>query len=113
MANITPIQESEKGSTHRYVWANVSVGDVCLPAQHPGSPDRTVQVIGDPAGSTITFDGTLEDAPTTYFALTSDGTNAISITAAGGKLVAENSNWTRPVVTGGAAAGITIIMFLK
>ena len=109
MANITPNQQGEDGNTHRYVWSNVNTGDVCLPAQHPGAPDRTVQVFGTFGGASVGFNGTLEDAPANYFPLTKDGTNAIAIVAAGGSIIAENTNWTQPVVTGGAASGLTII----
>jgi hypothetical protein len=87
------------------VWTPLLSGDTGSWMQLAGLPDRTLEVTGTFGGAAVTMQGTNQVDPNTGplsgSGLTDQGASAISLTAAGVKLIAEATRWVRPVVTGG------------
>ena len=113
MANA--IRTLEAGANTRHTW-NLTTADATGEAiSHPGSSDRTVQLIADTAGSaTAILEGSLESTPVTWFTLTDGQGNAISFTASGGEMVAENVLWLRPrLSTAGSGADWRILLMSR
>lgn len=75
-----------------------------IPSEHA---DRTVQVTGTFGGATVRWEGSNDPVavgagvPATGFTLTDQTGVPVTLTAPGGRLLAEAPRWVRPVVVGG------------
>lgn len=77
----------------------------------PNFPTKSVQVVGTFGGATVALQGSNMPSSPIFAALTSDGTNAISLTSAGINKVNENTYWVRPVATNlGATTDIDVYL---
>ena len=113
MVTQTAVRTEGGGKTYRHLWDNLANGDDGAAIGIPGAPDSTVQVFGTfGSGGTIIFEGTLEETPTTWFALEDSTGAAISFTAAGGSVVLGLTRHIRPRVTAGdGTTDLTAILF--
>lgn len=118
MAVIAPVittLETLYGHAHQISWGPFATGDTFTAYPNPGSADRSMHVYGTFGGATITVVGSNETAatPTSMVALHDPSGTAISITAAGISQISEVTNWIAPVVTGGAASGMTAALVVR
>ena len=81
----------------------------------PGAADRSVQFVAGTAGSaTVILEGSNEEVPTNWFTLTDGQGNAISFTASGGEMVAENMlHYRVRLSTVGSGAIWTCLLFSR
>lgn len=100
------------GSAKRVVWTPVTEADTCTPVSMPELSDKSVQVLGTFGGSTTAVHGS-NDGGTTYAALNDPTGTAIAITSAKIKAVLENTEYVKPVVTGGSSQSLSIAMVAK
>ena len=109
------IQEFNRTQVRRAVWTALATGDDGAPIDWSAYTDRSVQVFGTFGGGTVTLQGSNDagPTPTNWNPLTDLQGNAIAFTAAGLEMIAEGTLWVRPVVTAGAASGITVQMMLR
>lgn len=116
MATIQPTSdEFNRVTTRRIAWVGLATGDDGAPVDWSAHADRSVQVFGTFGGATVTMQGSNDagPVPTNWNTLTDLNGNAIAFTAAGMEQIAESTCWVRPVVTAGAASGITVQMLLR
>lgn len=74
--------------------------------------DKTVQVTATFGSCTLRGSNKLSPDDTTaadWFNLTDPQGNALTFTAAGGELIAENPLWLSPITTGGSGYVITLV----
>lgn len=116
MATITPTVTraigSQDGSCIRIVWTPVTENDTCAPAMFPEYADKSIQVFGTFGSASIALHGS-NDGGTTYAALNMPSGSAIAITSAGIKAVLENTEYIKPVSTGGSSSSVTIAVLLR
>lgn len=92
-------------------WA-LAAGDTGKPVLFAQYPDRTVQMTGTFGSATLRGSNLAapDDATAAHwFNLTDPQGNAITLTAAGGELIAENPMWLSPITTGGSGYVITVV----
>jgi len=108
-----PIKTEHSGRTVVHDWSLTTADATGDSVSVPGSSDRTIQFIADTAGSaTAILEGSLDDS--TFFTLTDGQGNAISFTASGGEMVAENVLFVRPrLSTAGSGALWSILLFSR
>lgn len=111
MATITGSGTWLQKSVHQETWKGFAAsGDVGTALNAPALPDKTVSIEGTFTGApTIVIEGS-QDA-INYDQLHDPQGNAISFTAAGTKLIAENMPYIRPRAsagTGGATVNVYI-----
>jgi hypothetical protein len=116
MATITAVPDLpqprlEMSAINSVAWSPMATGDfgnaVCLAR----NADRSVQVTGTFAGSTVTLQGSLVPTPTVDadWADLRDGVGVtLSLTAPGLLEIMQLTTWVRPKVTGGAASALTV-----
>jgi hypothetical protein len=111
MANITPVSAKVPGigNASTSTWT-ISTGDTGLPASNAAYADRSIQVAGTIAGSTVTIEGSNDGA--NYVGLTDTGGVALTFTAVGLKQALQVTKFIRPVVTAGTAAGLTVTLLM-
>ena len=89
------VKTQQSGRTVLHDWSLTTADATGASISVPGSSDRTIQFIADTAGSaTVVLEGSLDNS--TFFTLTDGQGNAISFTASGGEMVAENVLFIRP-----------------
>lgn len=102
------------GELRRIVWTGLTDGDTgehCLMSEFA---DRSVQVIGNLDGGTLSFEGTLEETPATWAALTNTLGDPLTFTAAGLRQISELTFAGRPRLSGaGASADVTVILVCR
>jgi hypothetical protein len=81
-------------------------GDVGQALARTDLTDRSVQVTGTFAGSTLVFEGSNDGV--NYFTLSNPSGSTLSFTAAGLMQVTAATAWVRPRVTAGSGAAITV-----
>lgn len=107
MANISGIWVSNTNTTATVTWTPVTENDTGLAMDMSHYPDRTVHVSGTFAGGmSVRIEGSNDGS--TYVVLHDPQGNALDFTAAGAKLIAENTQLVRPRATAGASASTTI-----
>lgn len=115
MANIIPtdkdVSPAQDGSARELIWTPVTEADVCIPVKYPKHSDKSIQVLGTFGGATVALHGS-NDAGVTYAPLNTPASAAIGINAAGIKAVLENTEFIKPVATGGTGQSLTIAMLL-
>ena len=79
----------------------------------PGSSDKSVHAFGAFGGATITMQGSNEDSPTNWATLHDTAGNDLTFTALGTEAISENMLWIRPLLSGGAASSVTVIVVEK
>ncbi len=93
MASVLTVPQS--GASFLHTWTLLTADTTGDPISFPGASDRTVQFVATTAGgATIILEGSMDD--TTYFTLTDGQGNAVSFTASGGEMIAENVLFYRP-----------------
>lgn len=105
-ATVTGLQ-----NVRRVSWA-LAGGDTGKRVSLAGFPDRTVQVTATFGSATLRGSNLADPSDATagdWFNLTDPQGNALTFTAAGGELIAENPLWISPITTGGSAYVITIV----
>jgi hypothetical protein len=114
MATITPTFSKIRGPAGGIdavvaTWTPFAAsGDVGQALQRPDLSDRSVQVTGTFAGSTIVFEGSNDG--TNYFTLASPSGAALSFTAAGLLQLNQATAFVRPRVTAGSGASLAVTM---
>jgi hypothetical protein len=91
---------------------SLAAGDTGKPVLFAQFPDRTVTATA--TFGSVTLRGSNKAAPDDavagdWFNLTDPQGNAITLTAAGGKLIAENPLWISPITTGGSGYVVTVV----
>lgn len=90
--------------TQTITWAGLTAGDTGTPLEYAKFSDKTVQVVGT-FGGTVTMQGSNDG--TNWVTLTSNLGAALTFTAMGGGLVAENYRYIRPSA-GSGVSSVTI-----
>jgi hypothetical protein len=85
--------------------------DTGYPVQYVGNADRTVQVYGTFGGATVTLEGSLDG--TNWATLNDAQGSPIAITEAKLEAVTELVRYTRPSVSGGSGASLTVMLFMR
>ncbi len=108
-----PKRTEHSGRTVVHDWSLTTADATGDSVSVPGSSDRTIQFVADTAGSaTAILEGSMDDS--TFFTLTDGQGNAISFTASGGEMVAENVLFVRPrLSTAGSGALWSILLFSR
>lgn len=88
------------------IWSGMTEADTGAPADVSAYPDRSVQVVGTFGGGTIRIEGSNDG--TNYSVLHDPQGNALDITVAGMRLIAENPKLIRPRATAGSGAVIVV-----
>lgn len=103
---------SGDGSIKRVVWTPVTEADSCAPVQLANFADKSIQALGTFGGATVALHGS-NDGGVTYAALNTPASVAIGLTAAGIKAVLENTEYVKPVMTGGTNQSLTIALVAR
>jgi hypothetical protein len=85
-----------------------AAGDVGQPLQRVDLSDRSVQVTGTFAGTTVVLEGSNDGA--NYFTLSSPSGAALSFTASGLMQVNQPVAFVRPHVSSGSGASLTVTL---
>lgn len=96
-----------------YSWTLTDADPTGDPLYHTTHADKTVQVYGTFGGGTVTFQGSCAPTSPTWATLTDHADNAIALTAAGMKLIAQNPYAIRPVLSGSTGATVTVVAVVK
>jgi len=94
-----------------YSWS-LAAGDTGKPVSMAAWPDKTVTITATFGSATLRGSNLAapDDTNTAHwFNLTDPQGNAITLTANGGELIAENPLWISPITTGGSAYVITVV----
>lgn len=108
MATITPTVEHLSNDQVMVLWETLTESDTALAFELGAFKDKTVQVVGTFGGATVVFQGSNDNS--TFAGLTDHSATAISLTAAGLELVAENPRYVRPSASGGTSQDIDIYL---
>ncbi len=100
MAIVAPVTTKNVNKYLDVLWETLTSGDSGAVATIGQYPDKTVQITGTLDTTTPSLEGSMDQ--TTWFQLTSDGTNAIA--GLGLFYVWENPNFIRPLNVGGGAS---------
>jgi hypothetical protein len=101
------------GSTFRIVWTPLTENDTCAPVAMSGYADKSVHVFGTFGSGTVALQGS-NDGGANYAALNDPGGTAIGIaTAAKIKGVLENTEWIKPVASGGTGQSLSIAVVAR
>lgn len=106
MATVNGIWDQAADRSATVVWSTFTENDTGAAALMPHFPDKSVQVAGTFGGGTFLIEGSNDG--TNYATLHDPQGNSLSFTAAGIKMVAENSRYIRPRATAGSSASVTI-----
>lgn len=111
MSSVNATKVPTLGDCVAYSWS-LGAGDTGAPLALYTFPDKTVTVTG--TFGSVTLRGSNKENPNDatagdWFNLTDPQGNAITLTAAGGELIAENPLWISPITTGGAGYTVTIL----
>ena len=99
------------GDSDMVAWS-LGAGDTGKPYMMANYADRTVHITG--TFGSVTLRGSNKANPDDatagdWFDLTDPQGNAITLSAAGGELIAENPLWISPITTGGSGYVVTIL----
>lgn len=113
MPDITPTIGPVSASIRSAEWAAVTSADPAIPYRPPYvmSAVATVQISGTFGGATVTFEGSNDGV--TYFPLKDMSGVEISLTAAGLVDFSTGALFVKPVVTGGTAESINVILAVR
>lgn len=106
MATVQGAWEQSADRTATVIWTGVTEADTGAAAQMPHFPDKSVQVAGTFGGGTFRIEGSNDGS--NYAVLHDPQGNALDITSAGIKMVAENCRYIRPRATAGSSASVTV-----
>jgi len=112
MASVAAIQNGDIISGVKSISWTLGAGDTGKPVLFAQYPDRTVHITG--TFGSVTLRGSNKSNPDDatagdWFDLTDPQGNAITLTSAGGELIAENPLWVSPIATGGSGYVVTIV----
>lgn len=107
------IKTEHPGATYLHTWQLTTADATGDSISNPGASDRSVQFVANTAGAaTAILEGSNDDV--IFFTLTDGQGNAISFTASGGEMVAENVLFYRVrLSTGGSGADWTITLLSR
>lgn len=109
---VKPIRKNVEGRTSRTVWSFMKLGEEGMPISIPSAEEFSVQVVGDFAGATVIFEGSLEEIADKWFTLTDRQDNEISLSFEGGASLCNLVGWLRPRILGGdETTNLTVILF--
>lgn len=113
MATTNHTQSQPPGGNVTYTWPTMPNGNDGQAANHTGSGDRTVQVLGTfGSGGTVVLEGSLNNVD--WVTLRDAFGVALSFTAADIRSVIENATYVRPRVTAGdGATAVTVILNVR
>ena len=101
------------GSTLRVVWTPVSEADTCAPVAMSDYADKSIHVFGTFGSGTVALHGS-NDNGANYAALNDPGGTVIGIaTAAKIKAVLENTEWIKPVTSGGTGQSLSVAVVAR
>src|SRR5712675_1137698 len=93
-------------------WSGLATtGDVGQSIQRPDLADRSFQVTGTFAGSTVVCEGSNDGI--NWFTLTNPTGGSQSYASAGGAQITEAVAYIRPHVTGGSGANVNAVMNMR
>lgn len=96
-----------------YSWTLTDADPTGDALTHTSHADKTIQAYGTFGSGTITIQGANHPTSQTWATLTDHADAAITFTAAGMKLIAQNPWAIRPVLTGSTGATVTVIVVVK
>jgi len=107
------LREDKPGRSTLHTWQLTTADGTGDVVSNPGASDRSVQFVANTAGSaTAILEGSNDE--TIWFTLTDGQGNAISFTASGGEMVAENMLFYRArLSTGGSGADWTVLLLSR
>lgn len=94
-----------------YSWS-LGAGDTGAPLNISKFPDKTVHVTATFGSATLRGSNKANPNDATagdWFNLTDPQGNAITLTSADGKVIAQNPLWISPITTGGSAYTVTVV----
>lgn len=106
MATVQGIWTQNMNRTSTVSWSLFTENDTGSGADMSNFPDRTVQVSGTFGGGTVRLEGSVDG--TNFGVLHDPQGNALDLTSAGLKLIAENPQLIRPRATAGSGMSVTI-----
>jgi len=112
MASVAAVQNGDVIDSVKSVTWSLGAGDTGKPVLFAQYPDRTVHITGTFGSATLRGSNKPQPDDATagdWFNLTDPQGNAITLTAAGGEVVAENPMWISPITTGGSAYTVTVV----
>ena len=112
MATIAPTVLEREGRTTLITWV-LGTGDDGEPVRLTGAVERTVQIVGNFGGASVSLQGSREDVPSNWSPLTDVQGNAIVATSAKLETITELVRSTRPVVTGGTGTSVTVLLLCR
>jgi hypothetical protein len=105
---------SEEQRTLVVRWNGLANGDDGVAVPFGYSPERTIQVFGTFGGGTLSLEGSLEpSSPANWVVLTDPQGNPIALTSDSIETVMENTMWVRPVLAGGAAGSVSVLVMSR
>lgn len=116
MATIThetpvPLKAFGDRNVHIIEWNAMGNDDTGSALEMPGSSDRSVQVVGNFGGATVTLEGSNDG--TNYATLTDPQGNAISMTSTGLEMISELTRYVRPKTAGGTGTDVDVFLLVK
>jgi hypothetical protein len=116
MATVTPTFDfvaTQSGKTPRVTWADIVTGDTltALPVAAQAAVAGAVQFGGNFGGATIGLQ--VSNDGTTFFAMKDLGGTVVAATAAGLFEFTTAAMYIRPVITGGSANAVDVIVVLR
>lgn len=109
-APLTTTRAQPWGDAWTTTWT-VSTGDVGEAVEMPMANDRSVQVVGTFATTTVVLQGSNDG--TNWFTLSNPQGTDISFTASGLEAVQEHVRYMRPSASGGTGTGLVVSLFMK
>lgn len=106
MATLTVVREMD--GVLLTTWVELAADEQGEAARIAKAADRTVTVDGTFGGSTVSLEGSNDG--TNWHPLTAVGGSAITFTAGGVAVIAENTLFVRPSVAGGAGVDVDVII---
>jgi hypothetical protein len=108
MATITPVVINNSDQTWYVQWLAMGNADTGSGTEFGQYPDRTIGVYGTFGGATVTIQGSMDNS--TWSTLNDYKGNALTYTAAGISLIAENPLYIRAITSGGSGSSINVII---
>lgn len=112
IARTLEVLETFKDKVHIATWETLTESDTADAVELPGSPDRSIQVLGDfGTGGMLTVQGSNDGV--TWATLNDPQGTALVIGAAGIYAIQELTRYIRPAVTAGTSVDLDVVMLLR
>lgn len=106
MANISGVAASAgrgDGSTIIVTWSPVTSADTCVAVRYPEFADRSIHVSGTFDGATVQIQGS-NNGGVSFATLADPTETTISISTERIRAILENTDYVKPVISGGGGA---------